>query len=128
MIKIGNGEIECSGNKVIILAEYMKLTKVLREKIGDEAINRAFMSDDTGGNLMVIGGRVLLPDNPEYTMINLAFILNAITRLFEGKSEIIIKSAADLAMRLKPDGEEVDLEDMLMAFDKALKEMDGEDV
>lgn len=44
------------------------------------------------------------------------------------KSEIIIKSAADLAMRLKPDGEEVDLEDMLMAFDKALKEMDGEDV
>ena len=128
MIKIGNGEIECSGNKVIILAEYMKLTKVLREKIGEEAINRAFMSDDTGGNLMVIGGRVLLPDNPEYTMINLAFILNAITRLFEGKSEIIIKSAADLAMRLKPDGEEVDLEDMLMAFDKALKEMDGEDV
>lgn len=128
MIKIGNGEIECSGNKVIILAEYMKLTKVLREKIGDEAINRAFMSDDTGGNLMVIGGRVLLPDKPEYTMINLAFILNAITRLFDGKSEIIIKSAADLAMRLKPDGEEVDLEDMLMAFDKALKEMDGEDV
>ena len=128
MIKIGNGEIECSGNKVIILAEYMKLTKVLREKIGDEAINRAFMSDDTGGNLMVIGGRVLLPDKPEYTMINLAFILNAITRLFDGKSEIIIKSAADLAMRLKPDGEEVDLEDILMAFDKALKEMDGEDV
>ena len=128
MIKIGNGEIECSGNKVIILAEYMKLTKVLREKIGDEAINRAFMSDNTGGNLMVIGGRVLLPDNPEYMMINLAFILNAITRSFDGKSEIIIKSAADLAMRLKPDGEEVDLEDILMAFDKALKEMDGEDV
>lgn len=128
MIKIWNGEIECSGNKVIILAEYMKLTKVLREKIGDEAINRAFMSDDTGGNLMVIGGRVLLPDKPEYTMINLAFILNAITRLFDGKSETIIKSAADLAMRLKPDGEEVDLEDMLMAFDKALKEMYGEDV
>lgn len=128
MIKIGNGEIECSGNKVIILAEYMKLTKVLREKIGDEAINRAFMSDNTGGNLMVIGGRVLLPDSPEYTMINLAFILNAITRSFDGKSEIIIKSAADLAMRLKPDGEEVDLEDILMAFDKALKEMDGEDV
>lgn len=126
MINVDRGKINFKGKGVTILAEYMALTQALLEKMGEDVVSRVFIESCGDDNLMVVKGQVHLPDHPEYVMIDLAFILNAITETCGNKAETIIKSAADMAMQIKPDGERCDVGAIIETFDKALDQLGDE--
>ena len=126
MINVDREKINFKGKGVTILAEYMALTQALREKMGEDVVSRVFIEGCGADNIMVVEGRVHLPDHLEYVMIDLAFILNAITETCGNKAETIIKSAADIAMQIKPDGERCDVGAIIETFDKALDQLGDE--
>ena len=126
MINVDREKINFKGKGVTILAEYMALTQALRDKMGEDVVSRVFIEGCGSGNIMVVEGRVHIPDHLEYVMIDLAFILNAITENCGNKAEIIIKSAADMAMQIKPDGERCDVGAIIETFDKALDQLGDE--
>lgn len=111
MIKCKDGVMEAEGAKMIIMAEYMVITKALAMKFGNDDVMRAFaICDEFDDSIYCMDGFVGIPKTASHTMVGLAMILNSITEAYGEKTEIIIKSAADLAMEIKPDGCDYDFD------------------
>lgn len=125
MIKVHNGHVEIEGTGETLLAEYACITNVLVDKMNLDAVLKCFVigakekiNDDM---IWCIDGRVDIPENAKKCTLNLAMILNAIVEQCGDNSESIIKTAADIAMIIKPDKKTDDIEQIGRQVEKLLK-------
>lgn len=116
MIKAHDGHVEIEGTGKTLLADYACITNALGSKLGcDDLFNcyRLGAEDYIHGNLLgVVQGHVEVPNNAQDCTLDLAMILNAIVELHGDNAEKIIKTAADIAMIIKPDIKADDIEEI----------------
>lgn len=121
----GQFEVRVIGSGDIVAAEYLGITKAILDK-QPEILKKAFgaVVDQMDG-IHTYEGDVYLQKKASEVALNLAFILAAIVRSYKEVHSDIISFAVDMAMEIRPDEEDQNMEvlmdryiDRYMALEK----------
>ena len=106
-------EVRVIGSSPIVAAEYLGITKTIMDK-EPEILEKAFrVVGDHMDGIHTFEGAVYLQRKASEVALNLAFILAAIVRNYKEVHSDIISFAVDMAMEIRPDEEDQNVEALM---------------